>query len=243
MEIIRYFGKSFEIPHIEIDSYVPVGGTNQFSDEADLNVFVDGDGLESLVQEMQETASNYDKAKLKAWLESANIDVDAELFATLYAFTNIYNKHTGFKSDHAKRKEFYLENELPKLSEIIKGQMAECAEIAALAQLYLQEERIDSAYFSGEVIWKKKMEFAEAHSFIPLKFNDNKYIFDPANPYKVSGTDGTEILMPRIQKVESFREKISQEKKTYIETINVIDKTSAWYGTGNGTNVCEKDFV
>jgi len=241
-DITRYFGKSFEIPHIERDSYIPVGGTNQLTDEIDVKAFVDGNGLESLVQEMRDTAPKYDRTKLKAWLESGHIDVDENLFATLYAFTNVYNQRVGFKSDSTKRSEIY-HNGSPKLSDVVLGNAAECAEIAAVAQLYLQEEGIDSTYFSGEVLWNKEWEFAEAHTFVPLKFNGQEYIFDPANPHKTSSTDGTEMLMPRIQKVENFRDKVGQGKKAYVETTSVLNQSPAWYGVGNGTNVSERDFV
>ena len=243
--IIRYFGRSFEIPYIEKGSYVPVGGS-WFSDELDTKVLVEGDGLESLVQEMKDTASRGDRTKLKAWLESGNLDVDENLFATLYAFTSVYNNQVGFKPDSAKRREMYS-NGFPRLnlSEIITGNAAECAEIAALAQLYLQEEGgAGSTYFSGEILWNKKHEYADAHSFIPLKFNSQEYVFDPANPHRASSTrDGAEMLLPRIQKVENFRDKISQGKKAYIETSSVLDQSLAWYGVGDGTNVSERDFV
>ncbi len=241
-DITKYFGKSFEIPHIGRDTYIPVGGTSQFTDETDVKALVDWSGLESLVQEMRDTAPKYDRTKLKVWLESGKIDVDENLFATLYAFTNVYNQRIGFKSDSAKRSEIYRSGS-PRLSEVITGNVAECAEIAALSQLYLQEEGIDSSYFSGEVLWNKEWEFAEAHTFIPLKFNGQEYIFDPANPHKASSTDGAEMLMPRIQRVENFRDKVGQGKKAYVETTSALNQSHAWYGVGNGTNVSERDFV
>ena len=241
-DITRYFGKSCEIPHIERGSYIPVGGTSQFTDEMDVKALVDWGGLESLVHEMRDAASKYDIPKLKAWLESGNIDVDENLFATLYAFTNVYNQRVGFKPDSAKRSEIY-HNGSPKLSDVIFDNAGECSEIAAVAQLYLQEEGIDSTYFSGEVLWNKEWEFAEAHTFVPLKFDGQEYIFDPANPYKASSTDGAEMLMPRIQKVENFRDKVGQGKKAYVETTSVLNQSPAWYGVGNGTNVSERDFV
>lgn len=240
-DIVRYFGKSFEIPYIERDSYIPVGGTSQYTNETDIKVLVDSSRLEPLIQEMRDNASKYDRSKLKAWLQSGNIDIDENLFATLYAFTNVYTQRVGFNPDSAKRRELY-HNDSQRLSEVINRNAAECAEIAALAQLYLQEERIDSTYFSGEVLGSKSWEFAEAHTFIPLKFNGREYIFDPANPHKASCADGTETLIPRIQKVENFRDKVGQGKKAYIETTSVLNQSQVWYGVGNGTEVSESDL-
>jgi len=240
VEVTGYFGKSFEIPYIERGASIPVGGTNILTDETNVRVLVDWNGLESLVQEMKAVAQKYDRPKLKEWLKSSKIEVNEDLFAMLHAFTDVYKERIGFEQDSNKRRELYC-GDSPRLSEVIRGNAAECAEITALAQLYLQEE-IDSTYFAGEVLWNKDREFAEAHSFIPLIFDGQEYIFDPANPHKVPTKGGEKMLIPRIQKVEGFRDKINQGKKTYVEATSVLNQTSAWYGVGDGTNVSERDF-
>ena len=244
--IIKYFKKSFEIPYIEKGSYVPLSAAGYSNDELgngrDVKVLVEGDCLESLVQEMKDTASGYDRIVLKNVLPR-NIDFDENLFATLYAFTSVYKKNIGFKTDSAKRNEMYRNGSPISLGEMIEADAAKCVERAILAQLYLQEEgSVDSAYFSGEVIWNKEDEFAGGHAFILLKFNDHEYIFDPANPHETSQTKTG--LLPRMQEVENFRDKISQGKKAYVETSSVFDQSApVWYGVGDGASVLERDFV
>ena len=246
--IIKYFKKSFEIPYIEKGSYVPLSAASASSDELgdgrDVKVLVELNGLESLIHEMKDTASKYDRAQLRTRLEYGNINIDENLFATLYAFTRVYNEHIGFKADSAKRAEMYRNGSPRSLSEMIEGNAAECVERAALAQLYLQGEgSVNSTYFNGEVLWNEEHEHADGHAFLLLKFNSQEYIFDPANPHKTLLTDGAEGVFPRIQKVENFREKISQGKKAYVETLDVWTQSPVWYGVGDGTNVSERDFV
>ena len=268
--VIKYYGKSFETRYIETGSYVPAFG-RLLSDEYGVGALVDGDNLESLVREMKDAASRYDRAGLKTWLKSGNIDVDENLFTILLAFTSVYDEHFGFEPDPAKRAEIYagkvtgnasinftsydlITDEIlaynaanpPKLSELLTANAAQCSEVAALAQLYLQEEgSVDSTFFAGEAIFfNKETEFADGHAFIPLKFNGHEYIFDPVNPHRaLSNSDGAEFLLPRIQEVENFREKMGQGKRAYVETSSVLDQSRVWYGTGDGSSVLERHFV
>ena len=239
-QITRYFGKSFEIPHIERDSNVPIGGTHFLTNETDINVFVDSANLESLIKEMKDTAAKYDKSKLKEWLESQNIDVDENLFAILYAFTDVYKNKFSFSPDLEKRDKLYKEKS--PLSKVIFEKAAACAEISALAQLFLQSEGVDSSYFFGEVLWNKEWEFADAHTFIHLEYKGKEYIFDPMNPH-VRTAKGDEVLIPRLQRVENFKDKVSQDRKTYVETSSVLSGSTVFYGVGDGTSVCEGDIV
>lgn len=238
-KIVEYFGKSFEIPLIEKDSEVPVGG-KIYSDNMNTMLLVDWSGVESLIGQMQTTQEKYSRLRMKNWLESENMFIDEDLFAMLYTFVNIYNEQIGFKSNGQTRRELY-HNGIPKLSEVINAKAAECAEIAVVAQLYLQELGLDSSYFQGEVLWKKTFEFGEMHSFIPLMFDGKEYIFDPANPHDTTGN--VEMLLPRIQVVQDFKEWVGRDRKTYVETRSVFNQSPIWYGVGNATNITEQDFV
>jgi hypothetical protein len=239
-ETIMYYGRSFEIPHIKKDSCVPVGGSI-FTDNPEITMFVDWNGLESLISEMKEIAPTYYLPELKSWLKSARIEVDEQLFAPLFAFTSAYDKRIGFDSDPSKRFSLYRDNS-PNLSDIVKGNAAACSEIAALAQLYLQEQGIVSSYFAGEVLWNKEQEFGEPHAFILVNYEGKEFIFDPSNPHSARTSDG-QLKIPRIHKVDSFKEKIRKGKKTYVETINVLTKLPSWYGVGDGTSVTERDLA
>jgi hypothetical protein len=239
-QITKYFGRSFEIPHIEKDRYIPVGGTHCWTDRIDRHIFVDSDNLESLINEMKCKAAEYDKSKLKAWLESHTIDVDENLFAILYAFTDVYKNKFGFSPDLEKSDGLYSKES--SLSRIVLEGAAACAEVSALAQLFLQSEGVNSSYFFGEVLWSEDDEFADAHTFIYLEHEDKEYIFDPMNPH-VRTAEGGEIFIPRLQKVEGFKDKVSGNRKTYVETRSVLSGSTAFYGVGDGKNVCESDIL
>jgi hypothetical protein len=242
-EIIKYFGQSFELPHIEKDSLVPVGGTSIFADDNDTYAVADSAGLESIIDEMKGTRARYNMEGLGAWLSSQNVSISPQLFAPLAAFAQTHSARVGMQCDGSKRMEQYNRG-TQKLSDIIYGNMAQCAEISALAQLYLQEEGIKSSMFSGEVIFspEKNQEFATPHTFILIEHEGKEYIFDPANPLKGKTPSG-DTIMPRIYHTDGFREKISRNRKTYVEATGLLDGKTARYGTGDQTNVTEKDFA
>ena len=239
--ITHYFGKSVDVTDIRIGGTSNAGGRNKFSNEQDLEMIVDT-GIEPLVQKMMLQKSSINKEGLKSWLEQSKIGIDTELYAPLFAFTNVYQQDVGFKISPANQREKSYANSSPLLSDLLSEGLAACAEIATLAQVYLQEAGIESSYFSGEVAWDRKDEFAEPHSFIHIKHNGEEYIFDPRNPIAQSN-DGNITFLPRIYHVHDFKEKIGRDQKTLVEAKIIYNESKAWYGTGDGTNLTDNVFI
>jgi hypothetical protein len=194
MEVKKYFGHSYEAYGIENNNLLPAGGS-KFSDELSLNTLIDTENLKDTLKIIRKNAEK-NREQTKKWLADVNPDIDSELFTHLMAFTQVYDKKYGYKADHNKREAEYSKGN-PGLSELIKLHAAECAEIAAFAQIYLQEVGIKSSFFSGEVLSSKKDEFAEKHSFIIIDYKGKEYIFDPANPIRADN-NGKEYMLPRL---------------------------------------------
>ena len=109
------------------------------------------------------------------------------------------------------------------MSDIFGANTAECAEIAALAQGYLQQEGIPLSYFSGDVLWNKDEESSEQHSFIVIRQGDKTYIYDPTNP--VNATFGK---FPSIYTTEAdFDEKMARGQKRFVTAKNLLSKRGA----------------
>ena len=234
---IKYFGNGFEIPKIEEESHIPIG-SKICSNELCSFIHVDNNNLTNLLDEMNEREEGLNRDALRNNLKNSNAtDVDENLFAALYAFTDIYNKKIGFNPNETERREAYHKG-IPHLSQIIGNNLGMCSELSILAQLYLQEKGINSSYFNGEVVWSKDNEFPESHSFIHLK-NGKEYIFDPMATPKL----GNGLVIPALKRVKDFKGKLSKDKKSYIETKDIISKKSTYYGVGNHTNFNEKFIV
>ncbi len=127
-----------------------------------------------------------------------------------------------------------------KLSDVFEYKSAECAEIAALAQYFLQGEGVDSSFFSGEVLWNKDDEFGEKHSFVILRDKDKQqYIFDPANPTKMQHG-----IYPSLYTVKpDFDAEVRKGQKRFVAGTNILTKREVSYGVGNGTNVSLANIV
>lgn len=235
--IEKLFGQSFEVKKLENGKPIPVGGRNIFTNNLDKRVTGDFDHFSPLFQEMYNTIETYNSDNLKKWLEAQKLPIDPKLIATLTAFTKkLGDRYPITPENAAVREKTYSETgegKEIKLSEVFENQSAECAEIAALAQYFLQSEGIDSSFFSGEVLWKKDYEFGEKHSFIVIRDKDKQYLFDPANPTKAQ--DG---MYPSLYTVKAdFNAEVRKGQKRFITGANILTKQEAYFGVGNGTNV------
>lgn len=241
-KIKQLFGHCFEISKFDEGDRIPVGGESIFSTEANINVTGDFENFRQFFTETRELAGKYDLPKLKEWLSAQGIEIDEKLFATLFAFTKKFEEKYPDNPERAEaRRKLYSEKEKEiKLSDIFGANTAECAEIAALAQGYLQQEGVPSTYFSGDVLWDKDWEFSEEHSFIVIRQGDKVYIYDPTNP--VSSTSGK---FPSIYTTDvKFDEEMAKNQKRFATAKNLVSKKEAFFGTNNGTNVwAEKDVV
>jgi len=241
-KIKHLFGHCFEISEIEDGDSIPVGGESIFSTEANIKVIGDFGNFEQFFTETHELAEQYNLPKLKEWLGLEEVEVDEKLFATLFAFTKKFEEKYPDNPERAgARRRLYSEKgKETKLSDILNANAAECAEIAALAQGYLQQEGIPSTYFSGDMLWDRDEEFSEAHSFIVIRQGDEVYIYDPANP-----TNTTQGRFPSIYTTEvGFDEEMTKGQKRFVTSTNVLGKKEIFYGVNDGTDIyAEKHIV
>lgn len=241
--IEKLFGQSFEVKKLEYGKPIPVGGSNMFTDKLDRSVVGDFDHFSPLFQEIHSAIETYDSDNLRRWLEARQLSIDTKLVAMLTAFTKKLGDKYPITPDNATvRRNMYAkadEDRQVKLSEVFKSQSAECAEIAALAQYFLQSEGINSSFFSGEVLWNKDYEFGEKHSFIVIRDKGKQYLFDPANPTKAQ--DG---IYPSIYTVKTdFDAEVRKGQRRFVAGINILTKQEAYFGVGNGTNVSPTNIV
>ena len=179
--------------------------------------------------------------ELKEWLAKQDIEIDEKLFAKLFAFTKKFEKkYPNRLADSEMRTKIYREkNTELKLSDIFNANSAECAEIAALAQKFLQSDGVSSSYFSGDVLWNKDEEFSEEHSFIIIRQGDKTYIYDPTNPIKTASEK-----FPSVYSVEAnFDQEMAKGKKRFVTARNILSKNEAFYGVNNGTSVRAEEHI
>lgn len=238
----QLFGHCFEISRFDEGDRIPVGGESVFSAGANIKVTGDFENFKQFLTEAHELAGTYNLPKLKEWLGTQDIEIDEKLFATLFAFTQKLEERYPDNPERSEaRKKLYSDRGKEiKLSEIFDANTAEYAEIASLAQRYLQQESISSTYFSGDVLWDKGWEFSEEHSFIVIRQGDTVYIYDPTNP--TTTTAGT---FPSIYTTEAnFDKEVTKSQKRFIADKNLWSKKEAFYGTNDGTDIwTERDIV
>lgn len=240
-KIKQLFGHCFEISKFEEGDRIPVGGESIFSNDTGVKVTGDFENLKPFLTETHELATKYDLAKLKEWLDSQGIEIDEKLFATLFAFTKKYEEKypNNPEREGARRKIYSEKGKEIKLSDIFGVNTAECAEIAALAQEYLQQEKVSSTYFSGDVLWDKDDEFSEQHSFIIIRKGNKMYIYDPTNP-----TVTMQGKFPSVYTTElKFDEEMAKKQKRFVTATNLLSRKEVFYGTNDGTNVYAEQHI
>jgi hypothetical protein len=240
-KIKKLFGHCFEISKFEGGDQIPVGGESVFSSETNITVEGDFKNFSEFFRETHEALDKINLPKLKEWLSSQGFDLDDNLFAELFAFTKKFEQKYPNNPARAKtRKELYREKgEQLKLSDIFGANSAECAEIAALAQMYLQQEGVSSSYFSGDVLWEKEDEFSGEHTFIIVRHNGKIYIYDPTNP-----TETTSGKFPSLYTVVAdFDIEMAKGEKRFVTAKNIISKKEAYFGVNNGTNVSAQRHI
>lgn len=238
----QLFGHCFEIGRFEEGDRVPVGGESIFSPEVNIKVTADFEKFKEFFQQIHEIAAKYDLPKLKEYLAANGIEIDEKLFSELFAFTKKFEQQYPDNPERAEaRRKLYSEKGKGiKLSDIFNANAAECAEIAALAQGYLQQEDVDSSYFSGDVLWNRDKEFSEEHSFLIIRIGEKVYLYDPTNP-----TNTTAGKFPSIYTTDAnFGEEMRKGQKRFVTAKNLISKKEAFYGVNDGTNVwAEKHII
>ncbi len=240
-ETERLFGMNYELSRINPGDVIPIG-QNILSDQLVGSIEADLEHFNPLIQEMHDQAGKENLAEWEKWLKANNVTVDESLFAKLYAFTRILEQKYPITPDaESFRDSIYAKAKggKVKLSEVFANGKAACAEIAILAQYYLQREGISSSFFNGEVLWEKDHEFADPHSFILIRNGHKQYIFDPANPLKTNHGK-----FPSIYTTEAnFDQEVRKNHQRYLTSKNVISKKDAYYGVGNATNVLPDNII
>jgi hypothetical protein len=240
-KIKQLFAHCFEIQRFEDGDPIPVGGESVFSDETDIRIKADFEKFKDFFQETHAAAKKFESPKLQEWLAAQGIEIDAGLFAALYAFTKKFEKAYPENPDRSttRAKLYAGKNRDLKLSDILEANGAECAEIAALAQGFLQHEGLGSSYFSGDALWDKEHEFSEQHSFIVIRHGAKTYIFDPTNPTETTG--GT---FPSIYAMDTdFDAEMAKGQKKFVTMTNILSKKQAYFGINNGTNVWPEKHI
>lgn len=240
-KVEQLFGHCFEKSKFDEGDRIPVGGESIFSTKANIKVTGDFENFKQFLAETHEMAGKYNLPELKEWLSSQGIKIDEKLFASLFAFTKKFEEKYPDNPERAEaRRKLYSEKDKEiKLSDIFNANTAECAEIAALAQGYLQQEGVSSTYFSGDVLWNREEEFSEEHSFIVIQQGDKVYIYDPTNP--VNATSGK---FPSIYTTEvNFEEEMRKGQKRFVTARNLLSKKEAFYGVNDGTNVWPEKHI
>lgn len=230
------------ISDIQNNDKILIGGS--FMGKLDLSVIADTDNFEKFFQTVAKNAQNFiNNDNMKKWLNNAAPDFNPEIFAHLYAFDNILRKmYPDLSANIGNRKNFYDGTD-KTLSQAVQSGVCQCAEIAVLAQSYLQTQGFESKYFGGELLRSETEEFGEPHSFISIKTPKDDYIYDPANPLLNSA-----VYLPRISTLEvtpaqklQFENKIHTENGrrncAFLEAKNIFTKSSWYYGCGDGLNI------
>jgi len=236
------FGYSYVAHNISDNDNLPVGGTLFVSKE--FSVQCDFERLNGLFEMIDDYSHRLDGKLLDVheWLKTAGTDIDPGLFKELFTFNKVvYEQFKPDPTHNSIRESEYRKSPNIRVSDAFKKGFAACAEIAAMAQYYLQRKGVDSRYFSGALLRSDLQEFAEPHSFTVIKHNGKTYIFDPANPLN-STTDNT--ILPNIfQTSPEFDAEVNKGIKRFVTCTNILSKKILFYGVDDHLNVSKENIV
>ncbi len=243
VEMKRLFVKCFEAQKIEDGDILPVGGHNHLSGKLDIEIMVNTKDFEQFVDETYELFNGYNLSALRKSLDRYEIDISEKTYAMLIAFTKNFEKQysDALTAEEQERLGCYKEkNYRPKLSDLFDRRLVMCAEIATLAQIYLQKGNISSTYFHGAVLWNINDEFSDTHSFIIIREGGKLYIYDPANPIENTGS-GT---LPALYTVEAdFDKEMAKGEIKFVTAENALTKKKVYFGNDDGNVIPEKHIV
>lgn len=250
MDFEPLYHHCYRADNLKAGDRLPVGGSI-FCDKCDSFLKLDSDEFYDFFQKTTKNAQRFANPQLKKWLENLNTDFDVNLFANLHAFNGVFQKmYPDASAAFDKRIEFYAQKPYRKLTEALDNKVMACAEIAALAQIYLQKSGVDSRYFSGEMMAGRKDEFADDHSFVTFEVCGKKYVFDAARPLQSENVyfpNINEIKMSAEQ-LEQFEQRIHPPKdadensrySAFMETENILTKQKTYYGVNDHLCVFEE---
>lgn len=223
-------------------SGIGIGDTIKVGETANLTIDKIPEELQKAFEKMREIvnrqANNPDNAKL---LKQQHITMSQLLFTHLFVFAKVIAEtfpNLGCMDN--SRQSFYAKNPIAKLSELFDKHLFQCAEFAAIAQLYLQSVGVDSEYVGGEYLGNKNWEFGEQHSFVIIHENDIDYVFDPANNNAGAKPNISIVEMTPEQMVKIQAKLLAGKRKAaFFETRDIMTNRKTFYGYGDGANVLE----
>lgn len=238
-ENLKYIenSKNFLISNIKEGDVIPVGGDSMFSNEMTKFLKCETEGFLPFFEKVNLYSQNmYNETVMDKWFVEHGINFDSKLFGKLMGFSvGLEKKYPNSDEAESKRESLYKEKKTVTLFELFDSKSTECAERAALAQLYLQRNGVNSTLVGGEVIWgigeNDDIAFPEPHSFLLItdEKNNLSYIWDPSTPIQSKGT-----LFPRISSInQNFIETISKNKKIFFEAKDILTDSKAYYGVGD----------
>ncbi|VVB99108.1 Uncharacterised protein [uncultured archaeon] len=233
----KAYGHCYIIQKMENNQVIPIGGSS-FESNPELakhKVTCDFEALDKIQKDVGQLVKNFKTAADAhgQYLRENGIGVPVELDEVTVAINTVLKGYYEEVSIDGKvqtgKKLAYLEqNPYPKMSDLFENKLAQCAEIAALAQYILQSHGIESTYISGEVRWGKNGE-SQPHSFLAIKMGGKNYIYDPTNPVFSEG----KIFGPSVYEINGdFAETVrqSKDKPVYFEARNVLNNKTAYFG-------------
>lgn len=237
---------SCRIDNIQNNDKIPIGGSS--FGKLNVEVIADIEKFEMFFQKVEKNAKkSQNNTSMIKWLSQNASGFEAEIFMHMCAYDNILRKmYPDFCSNISNRQKFYDSGKEHKLSEAFECGICQCAEIAILAQAYLQRQGLNTKYFEGELLYSADDEFGERHSFITFKTpQGNDYFYDPATPHNTSVAG---FCLPRISSFEAtpdqkqqFENRIHSSSKelncAFLEAKDIITQSKLYYGYGNGANI------
>lgn len=239
-EVTWLFESCFRIPRIDTDSNVPAITTDK--SEVKALVVADYDSFEEFLKIVREDSKVHDRGVVRKILDkNGATEVDEETFCLLLSFSRQFDQRYHFNPDEddsrrreESRKELYKREEI-SLSEIFSNDIEQCAEIAILAQGFLQQVGVNSSYIAGECVEElsEGENYSTGHSFIVVRDKERSYIFDPANTVRANGK-----VYPAVYISDNdFDAETSQHRTRFIRGRNIIDGNTKYFGVGN-SNRC-----
>lgn len=223
-------------------SNISVGDSIKVGESAYLVIDKIPQDLEKAFQKIREIvarqASNPDNAKL---LKQNKVPMSQTVFTHLFVFARVIAEtFPNLACKDSVRQKYYSENHDAKLSDLFEKHLFQCAEFAAIAQLYLQSVGVDSEYVGGEYVGNKNWEFGDQHSFVIIHENDIDYVFDPANNNAHAMPNISVVELTPEQKVMIQSKLLTGKRKVaFFETRDIITNRKYFYGYGDGANIVE----
>jgi hypothetical protein len=238
MKLTRFNEVSFTIEDLAVGDVFQVG-SNFY-----LEIDAIPEALKVAFDDMNAAVLNWGDSVSKN-LKEQNIKMSPNVFAHLMAFTKVMaKKFPNLSASNGGRIRIYNDKKTVKLSELFDKGLFECAEFAAVAQLYLQSVGIKSKHVSGDYLKSLNQEYSDgAHSYNIVQDKDDEYVFDPANPEPNAVPNIAKILLTPKQKVKMQAQLLEGIKigsgnyihrTAYFETKSIWNDRKIYYGLGTG---------